>query len=68
MPTSMLLILALAFLTGALLTLALTALLGAERETVARRLDDLARPAAPPDPLPSLADAELEGTWRERLW
>ncbi len=68
MLTSLLVILALAFLTGALLALALAALLGAGRETVARRLDDLTRPAAPASPLPSLADAELEGTWRERLW
>ena len=68
MPLSLLIILALAFLTGALLTLALTGLLGAERETVARRLDGLARPAASANPLPSLANAELEGTWRERLW
>ena len=67
MSTSLLVILALAFLVGALLTLAVTGLLGAERETVARRLDALARPAAHTDPLPSLADAELEGTWRERL-
>ena len=64
----LLVILLLAFLAGALLTLALTGLLGAERETIARRLDALARPAAPADPLPSLADAELEGGWRERLW
>ncbi len=68
MPMPLLLILALAFLVGALLTLAVTGLLGAEREAVARRLDNLARPAASADPLPSLADAELEGTWRERLW
>ena len=65
---SLLLILALAFLTGALLTLVLISLLGAERETIARRLADLTKPAAPANPLPSLADAELEGTWRERLW
>jgi len=64
----LLLILVLAFLTGALLALAVMGLLGAERETVSRRLDGLARPAAPGDPLPSLADAELEGGWRERLW
>ena len=68
MPTPLLVILALAFLVGALLTLAVTGFLGAERETVARRLDNLARPAASTDPLPSLADAELEGTWQERLW
>ena len=68
MSISLLVILALAFLVGALLTLAVTGLLGAERETVARRLDNLARPTAPADPLPSLADAELEGGWRERLW
>ena len=68
MSVSLLLILALAFLTGALLTLALISLLGAERETVARRLADLTKPAEPANLLPSLADAELEGTWRERLW
>ena len=68
MSTFLLVILALAFLVGALLMLAVTSLLGAEREAVARRLDGLARPPVHADPLPSLADAELEGGWRERLW
>jgi tight adherence protein C len=68
MSIPLLLILALAFLTGALLALAVMGLLGAERAAVARRLDGLAQPAAPAGPLPSLADAELEGGWRERLW
>jgi tight adherence protein C len=68
MSMPLLFILLLAFLAGALLALAVTGLLGAERDAVARRLDGLARPATPADPLPSLADAELEGGWRERLW
>ncbi len=68
MSMPLLSILLLAFLAGALLALAVMGLLGAEREAVARRLDGLARPGAPAGPLPSLADAELEGGWRERLW
>ncbi len=68
MHISLLVILALAFLIGALLMLAVTSLLGAERETITRRLNALAQPATSTDPLPSLADAELEGNWRERLW
>ncbi len=63
------LILLLAFLAGALLVLALGGLLSAPREAVARRVDALARPAAPaPDGFPSLAEAELEGGWQARLW
>jgi len=62
------LIILLAFFAGTLLAWALGGLLGAERETVALRLDALARPAAPPSPLPFLAEAELERGWRERLW
>ena len=61
-------IILLAFLSGTLLTLALTSLLGAEREMLTRRLDSLRRPEPSPNPLPSLADAELEGDWQERLW
>ena len=68
MHISLLVILALAFLIGALFMLAVTSLLGAEREIIARRLNALAQPATSTDPLPSLADAELEGNWRERLW
>ncbi len=47
MSMPLLLILLLAFLAGALLALAVMGLLGAEREAVARRLEGLARPAAP---------------------
>ena len=69
MPLTLLPIIFLAFLAGTLLTLAVTGLLGAERETLARRLDSLNQTAPPTqNPLPSLADAELEGRWQERLW
>lgn len=68
MPITLLIIILLAFLFGTLFALALTGRLGAERATITRRLDALARPSPPTDPLPSLADAELEGGWRERLW
>jgi len=68
MSLPLLLILLLAFLAGVLFTLAVAGVLGAERETVARRLDTLARPATSAGPVSSLADAELEGNWQERLW
>lgn len=68
MSLPFLFILLLAFLAGTLLALALNGFFGAEREAIARRLDALARPSVPVDPLPSLADAELEGGWQERLW
>jgi tight adherence protein C len=68
MPITFLIIILLAFLSGTLLTLALTSLLGAERETLTRRLDSLHRPEPARPPLLSLADAELEGNWQERLW
>ena len=61
----LLLILLFTFLAAALLALALRGLLGAERDHLKQRLDALARPAAPSTP--SLAEAELEGDWRERL-
>jgi len=59
------LILILVFLFAALLAVVLRGLLGAERDRLRRRLDEIARPAV--SPLPSLAEAELEGDWRERL-
>ena len=59
------LILVLTFTAAALLAAALRGLLGAERDHLQRRLDEIARPVAPP--LSSLAEAELEGDWRERL-
>lgn len=69
MPIFILLLILLAFLSGTLLTFALTGLLGAGRERLARRLDALSQIIPPPlNPLPSLADAELEGRWQERLW
>ena len=64
----MLPIILLAFLIGTLFTLALFGVLGAEREAVARRLDALGRPHSPSGLLPSLAEEELDGGWRERLW
>jgi len=61
-------IIALAFLAGTLLALTVGGWLGAERDVVARRLDGIARPAMPISTLPpSLADAELEGGWGQRL-
>lgn len=62
------LIVALAGLAGALLVFALGGLLGAERETIACRLSALIDPGSSANPLPSLAEAQLEGGWRERLW
>ena len=61
-------IILLAFLAGTLLALAISGLLGSEREAVARRLDTFAPPITPDTPIPSLAEAQLEGGWRERLW
>ena len=62
------LILLFAFGAGTFLALSLTSLLGAGRESVARRLDALAPAAVLAAPLPSLAEAELEGGWRDRFW
>ncbi len=57
-----------AFLAVTLLALAIGGLLGADREAVARRLDALTPQTASADPLPSLAEVQLEGSWSERLW
>ena len=59
------LILLFTFLCAALLALALRGLLGAERDHLQRRLNALTRPSTTSSP--SLAEAELEGDWRERL-
>ena len=58
-------ILLLTFLAAALLAIILRGLIGAERDRLKQRLDDIARPAASSNV--SLAEAELEGDWRERL-
>ncbi len=60
-------VIALAFAAGMLLALTLGGWLGAEREVIARRLDTLTRSEGSVAQTLSLADAELEGGWRQRL-
>lgn len=55
-----------AFLAGTLLALAIARLFGAERDTLAARLDALAQPRR--DTLRSLAEEQFDGKWQERLW
>ena len=64
----LLVMIVLVFVAGTLLALTLGGWLGADRERVAERLANIARPVASGPALPpSLAEAELEGGWRQRL-
>ena len=54
-----------AFLAGAMLTLAIGSLRGAERRATVRRLDAL---PLRQEALRSLAEEELEGSWQERFF
>ncbi|MGI4790745.1 MAG: type II secretion system F family protein [Janthinobacterium lividum] len=62
----LILILSFAFLAGALCALAVSRLLGAERQAVTRRLAAL--PGLGENTQRSLAEEQLEGSWQERLW
>ncbi len=61
-------IILLAFLAGTLLALALTGCWARSGRRLRGGWTRFAPRAAPAAPLPSLAEAQLEGGWRERLW
>jgi tight adherence protein C len=57
----------LAFLAAALFAAVLHGLFGRERDALTRRLEGLQKPVSAIILLPSLAEAQLDGGWQERL-